>query len=83
MSERKGIIPLSPMRLRSVKRDDVLVWEGECPTCGVWGELDDDQIAGRVSIQCPKEGCFHETLNLRAQLDEWAAPSRSHGQEGE
>ena len=36
-----------------------------CPGCGQWGFIDDDQYNGRVSIDCPD--CeFHETHNLKS-----------------
>lgn len=37
----------------------------QCPGCGLWASLDDDQVHGRVSIECPTDGCnFHETVDL-------------------
>lgn len=33
-----------------------------CPGCKRSGTIDEDQFHGRVSIQCPLEGCnYHET----------------------
>ncbi len=44
-----------------VRRDDEMVWKFMCPGCGLVGEVDLDQVQGRVSIDCPN--CpFHETL---------------------
>lgn len=55
------------------------VWKLKCPVCGVWGDIDDDQLHGRVSIDHsdfvrhkrddPAEGfhcTFHETHDLYA-----------------
>lgn len=52
--------------LRQILRDDVLVWLLRCPGCGEWGELDDDQLRARVSVQ--HECGFHETRDFAAQL---------------
>jgi hypothetical protein len=42
--------------------EQVAVVKLQCPTCGVWGDLDDDQLHGRVSVECQTPGCsFHET----------------------
>lgn len=69
MRERKGIVPTPSMRTRTVTRDGLGIYEAECPRCGVWGEVDDDQWNGRVSIDCPTEGCpFHETIDLHAEF---------------
>ena len=35
-----------------------------CPGCGLCGDIDADQMEGRVSIDCP-ECDFHETLRPR------------------
>lgn len=36
-----------------------------CPGCGTEGTIDFEQYTGRVSIQCPTEGCgYHETHDL-------------------
>jgi len=52
---------------KSVRQDDVLVWKFSDPICKVWGEIDADQFAGTVSIDCPN--CvFHETLNIRSTV---------------
>lgn len=51
----------------------ILVWQDgkpikkfHCPGCKVWGEIDNDQLHGRVSIQC--DCGFHETINLSKEL---------------
>lgn len=50
---------------RTVTRDGEPVFQLKCPGCGTWGDLDDDQINGRISIQCVQDGCsFHETVDL-------------------
>lgn len=37
----------------------------KCPECGLVGVVDEDQWHGRVSIDCPTEGCsYHETHDL-------------------
>ena len=37
-----------------------------CPRCRRTGEIDEEQFEGRVSIQCPFEGCnYHETKDWR------------------
>lgn len=35
----------------------------KCPKCGIWGDVDDDQYNGKVSILCECE--FHEIINLK------------------
>lgn len=38
-----------------------------CPRCGRSGVIDEDQFRGRVSVQCPHEGCvYHETRDWSA-----------------
>lgn len=36
--------------LKHVKRDGETLWKLRCPQCGHWGEIDDDQLHGRVSL---------------------------------
>lgn len=51
-------------RLRTVTRDGAQVVELECPGCGIWAALDDDQLHGRVSVDHAAQGCpggYHET----------------------
>lgn len=49
-------------RVKIVLRDSKPLWKLHCPGCGLWADLDDDQLHGRVSTDCPGEGCtFHET----------------------
>lgn len=52
---------LDPVHLRLVIRDGEEVILGRCPGCGEWGDLDDDQLHGRVSTH-HDPGCgWHET----------------------
>lgn len=45
-----------------VFRDGEPVMKLKCPGCGGWGDLDDDQFHGRVSVDHTGEGCtYHET----------------------
>ena len=37
-------------QLRTVIRDGQPQWQLCCPGCGVWADLDDDQLHGRVSV---------------------------------
>lgn len=46
-------------------------WLFECPGCGQWAYLDQDQWAGRISVDHASEGCsgrYHETHNFSAEL---------------
>lgn len=75
-------IPNKPMALeiqlndrftvRHVSRDGsptLNVTKIRCPSCRTFGEVDQDQWQGRVSIECSTPGCtFHETHNF-AQLE--------------
>lgn len=50
-------------------------WSAHCPCCGAFGLLDEDQYAGRVSIEC---ACgYHETHDHRD-----TPPPAAPGQEG-
>jgi hypothetical protein len=31
--------------------------QAKCPGCGVWGDVDEDQLTGRVSLVCEEDGC--------------------------
>ena len=60
-------------RLRRVQIDGEPVWCLECPGCGQWGELDDYQLHGRVSVDHATDGCaggYHETHDFSAALVE-------------
>lgn len=58
--------------LRVVTRDGSPVWQLRCPGCGHWGDIDEDQLHGRVS--CDHAGCgvcvcaWHETVDFAAML---------------
>lgn len=46
-------------------------WLFECPGCGTWAYLDDDQWHGRVSVDHDSMGCgghYHETHDYSAAL---------------
>lgn len=48
-----------------MKHGDNTVVQFKCPGCGNWGDLDDDQFNGRVSIFDDRKECgFHETINV-------------------
>lgn len=41
------------------------VLKAQCPCCGQWADIDEDQFHGRVSMLCATAGCsFHETHDL-------------------
>lgn len=44
-----------------VHRDGEVQWQFCCPGCGLRGDIDEDQLHGRVSIDCP-DCDYHETL---------------------
>jgi hypothetical protein len=46
-------------------------WLFQCPGCGTWAYLDDDQWNGRVSVDHASDGCsgnYHETHNYKQVL---------------
>lgn len=51
------------MERQQPKQRADFVWLLECPSCLKWGELDDDQFHGRVSVDHEADvGCgYHET----------------------
>jgi hypothetical protein len=57
---------LPDLEVRRVQRNGELVLQLRCPGCGTWADLDDDQVHGRVNIECDAgTGCaFHETIDL-------------------
>lgn len=58
-------------RLRKVTRDGELAWLLECPGCGQWGGLDDDQLHGRISVDHAAMGCpggYHETHDFASAM---------------
>ena len=44
---------------RAVVRDGQEIRQLRCPRCGTWGDIDDDQYHGRVSIFHDEPGCLH------------------------
>ena len=59
-------------RYRAVQRDGERQWLMECPGCGEWASLDDDQWHGRVSVDHASMGCaggYHETHDFAADRD--------------
>lgn len=51
-------------RFRAVRCDGRDDWRFECPGCGEWAALDEDQMEGRVSVDHASMGCpggYHET----------------------
>ena len=61
-------------RLRKVISDGEEVVKLQCPQCGHWGEIDEDQLHGRVSVDHTDDPVctFHETRN-------WAHTARWDG----
>lgn len=60
------IPPVPEGRLRQVLSDGEPVWKLQCPQCGRWGGVDEDQLHGRSSVDHtdPIIPCtFHETRN--------------------
>ena len=53
---------MEPGELRTVIRDGSSVVYLCCPGCGLEATLDDDQLHGRVSVDCP-ECEYHETVD--------------------
>jgi hypothetical protein len=60
-------------RFRRVLRDGADLWLWECPRCTTWGQLDEDQMAGRVSVL--HECGYHETHDFGNSL---LAAMRAH-----
>ena len=58
---RRGV--LKPIT-RIITRDTNPVRQAQCPGCGIWADVDDDQWSGRVSMDCA-ECDYHETHDLR------------------
>lgn len=66
-----SIVQTSLGRLRLVNSDGQPNWLLECPGCGQWGGLDDDQLHGRVSVDHDSQGCaghYHETHDYCAAI---------------
>lgn len=48
--------------VKKVIRDNQEILKFKCPECKIWGQIDNDQYNGRISILC---NCgFHETIKL-------------------
>lgn len=63
--EGAALIPVEDAQVGIVLRDDVLVVRLTCPNCGTLGDLDEDQVNGDVSIECPNDECsFHEIIEI-------------------
>ena len=45
------------------------IWEQirqlHCPDCKIWGDIDDDQYNGRISVLC--QCGYHVTINFKAE----------------
>jgi len=48
--------------IKRVKRDGLVVVKFLCPNCSIWGDIDQEQFFGIVSIQC--DCGFHKSINL-------------------
>ncbi len=49
--------------LKEVTRDGEPITKLKCPGCEQWGDMDDDQLNGRISTWC--DCGFHETINFK------------------
>lgn len=56
--------PLGP--LKRVEKMGEMGWRGECPGCGLVAFLDEEQLRGEVSVDCPNCG-YHETHDHREE----------------
>jgi len=67
------------IEVREKTRDGAKVRQLKCPGCGQWGDIDEDQYHGSVSIECPNEKCsFHATVNVAEKVKE-AGGDADHG----
>lgn len=60
---------LNPAGLRVIVRDGQEVLQLRCGGCAAWGDVDDDQVHGRVSVHHDEadDGCgYHETHDFWA-----------------
>jgi hypothetical protein len=65
------IITTSVGRFRRVTDGNRKWFLWECPRCLQWSNLSEDQLAGKVSVQCGdgvKYCGYHETHNFGAEL---------------
>ena len=59
-------------RYRAVLSYGDQTWLWECPGCGTWACLDNDQWLGSVSVDHATDGCsggYHQTHNFAADLE--------------
>ena len=60
---------MAGFQLRVIWRDGEPVKQFRCK-CGAWGDVDEDQLHGRVSIHHDDPSCgFHETIDLSELAD--------------
>jgi hypothetical protein len=60
------------MEVVSIRRDGAVVVKLRCPGCGHWGEINDDQFHGRVSVDHTSCGCgctYHETHDFSNEAE--------------
>lgn len=69
--------------LRMIQRDGDPVVQLRCPACSKWGDIDDDQLHGRVSVDhsdartaSGKPCIYHETHDFSA-IGRWLATDDS------
>lgn len=56
-------------RVLTFLMDGDVAWKLECPGCGKWAQIDDDQLHGRVSVDHTDTGCtYHETHDFAAEI---------------
>lgn len=69
-------------RFRRIGPDTVKLenrWLFECPGCGTWAYLDDDQWNGRISVDHASMGCkgnYHETHDYLSELSRFLQNQR-------
>lgn len=72
MAEMSVIVSTEFGRFRKVGSSELEnSWLFECPGCGQWAYLDDDQWHGRVSVDHASQGClggYHETHDYAQAL---------------
>lgn len=73
-----NLSPVPEGRLRQVLRDGEAVWQLHCPQCGQWGDIDDDQLHGRVSVD-HTDVYRGETLCTFHETRDWSATAQRFG----
>jgi hypothetical protein len=78
-----SLAPIPEGRIRRINRDGSPVWQLQCPECGRWGDIDLDQLQGKVSVDHTDEAghpafhpdpcTFHETRDWLATAELVAA----------